>query len=387
MYRVTQLPPTLAIKDSETRQFADALINVLDLRSGNTDKNSPERFLTAGDLTDAVNVANGVRASGSPGAPAIAAIRNLQNSIRESLVTQILETPFELVDLNPIRARIDQALATAEAKIAVTQTGITQVSQDLTTATQSLTYQLDAAVSRIGTVEAGLITEAQTRATEDAATTATLAAAISRIGVAEAAIVSEAQTRATADTATTEQLTAAISRIGVSESAISAEQTTRSNKDNALAAAINTIWAQVGGSSAVIQDGSLAAVTPAAVQASKWLQVQAAVTDPNTGEVSSTSIKQDLTSYASKVDGALNSMYSVRAQITQDGKTVVGGFGLSAVAGAGSDGGPLFDFAVAADRFAVVSPTGNRSALVWAGGALCVYDENGAVRVRIGRLL
>lgn len=332
--QVTQLPPTISVKDQDTRQFLDALVNMLDLRSGNSDKNSGERFITVNDLQGAVSSRNGLGIGGpgtsgslsnanqASGSNSIAEIIDaLQNSIKQSLLYQFLQTPAELIDLAPIQGRIDLSLQAA-------QTGITQVNTSLTNTTLSLTNQIDAAVSRIGATEAGLI--------------------------------SEASTRATADTAQTNQLDLAVSRLALAEAAITTESSTRVNRDNALASAIKTIWAEIGSDAALIQDEAFAAVSPAAVQASKWLQVQAAVTDPNTGAVNSTSIKQDLNSYANKVDGSLSSIYSVRATVTNDGKTLVGGFGLSVTNGAGSAAGPTFDFGVRADTFWVGALDGTK---------------------------
>ena len=349
--QVTQLPPTISVKDEDTRQFLDALVNMLDLRSGNSDKNSGERFITVNDLQGAVASRSGGNIGGAGSVLSNdlvgGAINTLFNDIRQSVIYQVLQTPVELIDLAPIQARIDQSLQAA-------QTGITQVSDNLTTATTSFTKQIEAAVSRIGDAEAGLI--------------------------------SEAETRTTADTAQTKQLDLAVSRLALSEAAILDESETRVNRDNALASAIKTIWAEIGSDAALIQDEAFAAVSPAAVQASKWLQVQAAVTDPVTGNINSTSIKEDLTSYASKVDGTLKSVYSVRATTTSNGLTVVGGFGLSATTGAGSDAGPTIDFMVSADRFSIVSPRGNKSALVMTNNTINVFDENGTLRVKIGNL-
>ena len=146
------------------------------------------------------------------------------------------------------------------------------------------------------------------------------------------------------------------------EAGISEEQTIRQSKDSALASAINNIWASIGGSSAVIQDASLAAATPSTASATKWTQVVASVTDPNTGLVNATSIKEDLNSYANTANGTFNSIYSVRAETSVGGQTVIGGFGLAATAGAGSAAGPTIDFGVRADRFYVAATAGTPSA-------------------------
>lgn len=261
---VTVLPPTSGIKDAPTRGFLDALANLLDARSGYTNKDAPERFITAAEFQGLTNRAlvqaftssgGGIGPGGGgaggkiPSARDINdAIDNISDFIKKTLIYQLLGEEFGLIDIASLR----EGVATAQA-------GISQVQKTVT------------------------------------------------------------------------------------------------DKDQALASAINTIWAAIGGSSAVIQDGSLASATPSTATATRWNQVQAAVTDPNTGQVSSTSILQESRSYASNADGKFNSIYSVRAQVSTGGRTVVGGFGLSATSGAGSSEGPRIDFGVRADTFFIAA--------------------------------
>lgn len=146
----------------------------------------------------------------------------------------------------------------------------------------------------------------------------------------------------------------------------------RTQQDLALASAVNNIWAQIGGTTAVIDDGAMAISVPSAAQATKWTSVVAAVTDPNTGLVNSTSIKQQLTSYANKANGAFNSIYSVRAQLSVSGQTIVGGFGLSASTNLGDISGPdtpgsTIDFGVRADRFFIAATSNTPDAATQIG--------------------
>lgn len=143
--------------------------------------------------------------------------------------------------------------------------------------------------------------------------------------------------------------------LGNAYAALGVEQTVRAGKDDALASAINQIWAQVGGASAVIQDGQLAAVSPSGATATKWNQVVAAVTDPNTGNVNSSSIKQELNTYANSANATFNASYTLRAQIDINGRTVIGGFGLAATTGAGSSAGPTIDAGFRVDKFFVAA--------------------------------
>ncbi len=145
------------------------------------------------------------------------------------------------------------------------------------------------------------------------------------------------------------------------DAGITTEQTIRISKDNALAAAINTVWANIGGNSALIQDGQLASVTPVAASATKWTQVQAAVTDPNTGLVAAAAIRSTYNAYVNNVNGTMNASYILQAQLSSGGQTIVGGFGLMATAGAGSSQGPTIDFGVRADKFFIAGTSSTPS--------------------------
>lgn len=344
-----QLPPTLGISDQQTRQVLDAIINHLDLRGGVTSASSDERYITLRDFKEAIDGGGSVNPAGLAGGTAgggggnalVGLVDTMRNNIQQSLIYQLLETPIQIIDQAPIRAMVNQSLQTA-------QLGISGVSSALTSATESLTREINAAVSRIAS--------------------------------AEAAIIQEQNTRATADTAITGSLNAAISRIGASESAIVTEQNTRNNRDNALAQAVNTIWSQIGNGGALIQDSALAAVSPASIEASQYRQLQVALRDPdNPGQyISSAAVRQDASAALSST-GRLEARYTIKVDLNG----YVTGFGLAATENSGL---PTSDFQVRADRFSIVNPNGSRSALIMTNNTIKVYDENGVLRVKIGNL-
>lgn len=258
---VSVLPPTISIKDPATRSFLDSLANILDARSGYTDRDAPERFITAAEFqglaTRAIARAfdgNGAAIDSSNGKIPSAleindSIDNLSDFIKRTIIYQALGEQFSLIDIEGVRK-----------SIADMENGFTEEREARTTADESLTTSITAAVSRLGAAEAAIVTEQSTRAT----------------------------------------------------------------KDMSLASAINTIWSEVGGAGSVIQDGSLASSTPNSTQATKWRQVQSAVTDPNTGLVASAAMREEFKSYASNVDGRFNSLYSVRAQLSTGGSVLSG---------------------------------------------------------------
>lgn len=337
--KVTQLPPTLGVKDPDVRNFLDALVNAWDHRSGNTDAESEDRFITAREFGDlATNAVLNTLASAIPGGSVTPGIQpvtpgnvgtiitSLSDEIKKSILYELLGTEFETINVSELRTRINNAFSLAESYLKDTN--------------------------------AVIANEAIARENGDSALTYTLSLQASRIGDAEALITEEANTRSSQYQATTQTLSTQASRIGTVEGAITSEASTRVNKDNALAATVNRIWAAIGNNGAGIEDGQLAAVSPVASQATKWNTLQAEVIDPNTGVSRVASLRTDFTSYADRTDGTLRSVYSVRVQSTtgSPARTVVGGFGLALTQS--GDAGPTIDFGVRADKFWVGSISG-----------------------------
>lgn len=110
---------------------------------------------------------------------------------------------------------------------------------------------------------------------------------------------------------------------GASYAALQEEKQARLDGDSANASSISTLTATVNGKA-----DSAALSTEASVRATET--------------------------------GYLASLYTVRAQITQDGRAVVGGFGLSGTSS--PTAGPTIDFGVAANRFWVGAPSGTTGA-------------------------
>lgn len=126
--KVSVLPPTHGIKDQATRAFADAMINILDARSGYTNKNAPERFITAAEFQGLANQAL-VRAFGGAGAgswlgndggdgddiPSAAdvhaAIDNLAEWMTKQIIYQKLGEQFGLIDIESLRQGLESAQA------------------------------------------------------------------------------------------------------------------------------------------------------------------------------------------------------------------------------------------------------------------------------------
>lgn len=303
--QVTALPSTQGIKDPEVRDFLDRLVNAWDTRSGHKDRNNAERFITLAEVNGLAMKAFAQAFSGGPGS--FLATNPGKNAPGAEEINDAIDNLADYIR----KSIVYQILGTEVKPIDIS----------------NLRSKVDAAIGEMG-----------------------------------AAIIREEQARIDANEAIIETLTLLVGRISGAEAGIAAEAQVRVQKDNALAQALNTIWANIGGNQALIQDGQLAAVSPAAVQATRWTQVQAAAIDPNTGVANHALVRQELNSYANKADGTFTSIYSVRAQVSVGGQTVVGGFGLAATGGAGSAQGPTIDFGVRADKFFIAATSATPSA-------------------------
>ncbi|WOB06459.1 DUF1983 domain-containing protein [Piscinibacter gummiphilus] len=374
-----------------------------DVRNGR-DKDSPARFITREEV-GALATETVVRVLTGASADVIAGVGQtppehqavldaITDIVTSSKVYEFLRKPIERIqprrqliddftgDLEDILERIDEltaGLAATDAAVATEVTERISGDESLASLITTVAATADGAVALVASEETARIAadsalasslsivstsasnalslvaaETTARIDGDAALATSLSTVSSSVGSAHSLIAAETSARTSADTAITTSLGVQVSRIDAAEAAITSEQTTRSNKDNSLAQALNTIWASIGGSSALIQDGALAAVSPAAVSASKWLQVQAAVTDPNTGQVNAASIKQELLTYANSVNSTLNTTWAIRSNV--DG--IISGVSLMTTSGAGSTPGTVTShFMVMADRFSLVNPS------------------------------
>lgn len=368
--QVGALPPTLGIKDSATRNYLESLSNILAARSGDTDPSHPQRFITANEFQSLSNQAM-LRAFGAPGGavgfppgtPGLPgtnaeAIDNLADLLRKSLIAQLLSQSIELIDIAPIRERVDGLLNRFNGL----KEGITRVETLFKDADQQIYNQLNQIVLRIGVAEGLIVQETNLRVTADQALFNQIEAVRLRVGEAEGAIIDETTLRVTADQAIYTEINAVKLRVGAAEGAITQENSIRVTEVQAIARAVNTIWAKIGGTQAVIQQGSNVSATPNIAEATKWEQVQSSVTDPRTGAVYSSSIVEDVRTVANATLSKFSSIYTVRAQIDYKGRNVVGGFGLAATSAANPAEAPTIDFGVAADRFFITSVTTTGSA-------------------------
>ncbi|CAB4122398.1 Domain of unknown function DUF1983 [uncultured Caudovirales phage] len=149
---------------------------------------------------------------------------------------------------------------------------------------------------------------------------------------------------------------------------ITQEITNRANADNAIYTVIDTQVSAINGNIAGLQSSQTTIANNVAALSSTVTTLQATVGS------NSAAISAEATARAN-ADGDLYAQYTLRVDV--NGR--VSGFGLASDANSS-------DFIIRADRFSIVSPTGNYAALIMTNNTINVYDENGVLRVKLGRL-
>ena len=190
-----------------------------------------------------------------------------------------------------------------------------------------------------------------------------------RLEAAELVLVQETSQRIQEDTALSARLDVMGTRVGTAEAAISTETTQRVNADNAIQQTITTQYSSVNNNLALLQSQQTTTANNAAAMTTTMTQILARV------GTNAAAIAQEQQVRAA-ADGTLYAQWTLRVDVA--GR--VSGFGLASSP-------TVSDFIVRADRFSIVSPTGNYAALIMTNNTINVFDENGTLRVKIGRLL
>jgi len=190
-----------------------------------------------------------------------------------------------------------------------------------------------------------------------------------RLEAAELVLIQETNQRIQGDTALSARLDVMGTRVGTAEAAISTETTQRVNADNAIQQTITTQYSSVNNNLALLQSQQTTTANNAAAMTTTMTQILARV------GTNAAAIAQEQQVRAA-ADGTLYAQWTLRVDVA--GR--VSGFGLASSP-------TVSDFIVRADRFSIVSPTGNYAALIMTNNTINVFDENGTLRVKIGRLL
>jgi len=131
---------------------------------------------------------------------------------------------------------------------------------------------------------------------------------------------------------------------------ILAEQTARTSSYSALASDITTLYASAASNASGVSTNAAAISNEATVRANADTALSNTITtvQATLGSDISAAVAVEASARAA-VDGHLAAQYTARMQITQDGRTVVGGFGVTGTSG-GTEG-PTIDVGVIASKF------------------------------------
>ncbi|KPW93865.1 phage tail protein, partial [Pseudomonas syringae] len=137
-----------------------------------------------------------------------------------------------------------------------------------------------------------------------------------------------------------------------SAASIVQEAVTRAAQNEATTRTITQLTATVGANASQVTDLREVVSTNQASTASSLQQLSASVTSANNATAQNTAaIQQTATAYADTA-GKLSTMWSVKMQVTQDGRYVAAGFGFGIE---NTEAGLQSQFLVSADRFAIVN--------------------------------
>ncbi len=162
-------------------------------------------------------------------------------------------------------------------------------------------------------------------------------------------LYSERQARSTADTAIASDVSAlsatVASNLATVNAAITSEATTRASQDAAISSTVTSLSATVGANYSTL----------------------------------SASISAESSARAS-VDGHMSAAYTLRVQLTEDGRAVSGGFGI--MGSSGGTAGPTIDFGVIANKFWIGAPAGATgvSSILPFVVQTSTFTENGVTR-------
>jgi len=390
-----------AIQDENARLVLRAIVDGWHVRNGSSGKGD-NAFVTRGEVGNLTSQAAG-QAMQNFGGMSLKpgeinrVIDDLHRQVFESQLFHDLEQRINGIDLSVVaeqQARIAaiQQVASDLAAEAATRLGFdnTQGSaiNSLQSVTNSQATQISGLTTRIGAAESTIVSLQSTTATQ----ATSLSSLTTRVGSAESNITSlqtttsnQAQSLSslttrvgsaessisTLNTTTANQansLSALTVRVASTESGITSEQTARANADNAITSSMTTQFATVNNNISGIQTQQTTTANNVAALTTTVTTLQAQV------GANSAAISAEATARAN-ADGDLYAQWTLRVDV--NGR--VSGFGLASSA-------TVSDFIVRADRFSIVSPTGNQSALIMTNNTIRVYDENGALRVKIGNL-
>ena len=145
---------------------------------------------------------------------------------------------------------------------------------------------------------------------------------------------------------------------------VEAEVLSGPNRNSALASRVGSLESSVNTPSTgllaratQLEAASTTAATNIGALTTRTSTLEASVNTPTAGNNPTFAALQVEQSARAALDGSVSALYTLRTEVSSGGRTMIGGFGLSATATASA--GPRIDFGVRADQFYIAAPAGS----------------------------
>ncbi|MDR5647504.1 phage tail protein, partial [Burkholderia cenocepacia] len=279
-----------------------------------------------------------------------------------------------------LSSRIDTVTSKADSNTAA----ITAEAKTRADADSAMSARIDALKADVGSNTAAITSEATTRANADSALSGRIDTVSAATATNAANISSETKARADADAALSTRVDKVSAQLNVPMAGdtggmagattvyagVWSEQSARAEADLAISQRVDTVTAQFNNANnelrAAVRTESEARATADSAQAQQITTVQAQVND------NSAAVQTVAKSYAD-LNGQLSASYTVKTQITKDGRTYMAGISLGVN---GSGGDVESQILMSASRFAIIDPNGSAvsSPFIVQGGQVFLND-------------
>ncbi|WP_441006347.1 phage tail protein [Burkholderia cenocepacia] len=279
-----------------------------------------------------------------------------------------------------LSTRIDTVTSKADNNTAA----ITAEAKTRADADSAMSGRIDALKADVGSNAAAITSEATTRANADSALSGRIDTVSAATATNAANISSETKARADADAALSTRVDKVSAQLNVPMAGdtggmagattvyagVWSEQSARAEADLAISQRVDTVTAQFNNANnelrAAVRTESEARATADSAQAQQITTVQAQVND------NSAAVQTVAKSYAD-LNGQLSASYTVKTQITKDGRTYMAGISLGVN---GSGGDVESQILMSASRFAIIDPNGSAvsSPFIVQGGQVFLND-------------
>lgn len=293
---VPAVPSLHTIQDPATRNALQAIVDGWNVRNGATG-NGDNRFITASELGDSKTIRM----------IASAALQQLDDKQREDIPNLIAD----------ISAKITES---------------------------ALWKYMTQRIEDIYRPNTGWLDKLFLEAKEIKDNATLVQTALSKFGDAMAGVAIQWSVTSMPEMALAKAFSGVVARFQKNEALINSEITARVNADNAIVQSVNTQMANVNGSIAGIQSAQTTLSNNFAALSTQTNTIQARINN-----IGGATLEQKFQATAD-ANGALQSQYTIKAQVDANGRLGIAGIGLAATA---NNGATFTEAYIIADRFAV----------------------------------